>query len=588
MTGSMLGDKIEDFGVGGSILHEMQNDEVHKNVHIKTTDGSIVRAHSVVLAAVSPKFKAVFEERAFGIYNLSTENVSASTWKMLLDFLYTGLLQLPTSQAELDSLLSACEALDFIPLLSHLKGSEFETAEFVCNICNVEFATATALKSHRGHHKRHNHEEYMCDVCLVNCRNEKTLARHKRMHHSQRVKEETDDFEDLESIRSFRKGEDDEEFQCDVCGHSAISLKALAAHKGHHTRLKQAGGTPSPSPAPNTGDYACEQCDRVFSSQSALNAHKRVHNNQQMTESPSPSISGELACEICNLTFATAKSLHAHRGHHFRKENDKEKEVKKPPASPDSNGLFACHKCDQTFYSRASLQSHLAYHRRTGPTCSICNQKCLNNIYLQRHMQRSHKGAVFPEKKLKAVKRKIVKRKYGILQKKQIKRLITKGKQTGGLSSNRDYLCPICSQKFEVPSYLRAHLQQEHANYKNWRDLAVKKGFKKSQLPPFWGDYMDKLCKDCDVAFDSAVHFVSHRVDKHRDPHPYRCNKCPEEYTSRVGIRGHVIRVHAPQWRLFHCPLCSYVTDIVAKARQHHDKKHPGAEMPTVLQGCDR
>lgn len=53
--------------------------------------------------------------------------------------------------------------------------------------------------------------------------------------------------------------------------------------------------------------HACTQCDKAFSTSSALNTHKRIHSGERPH-----------ACPICGKTFTASSNLYYHRMTHSK------------------------------------------------------------------------------------------------------------------------------------------------------------------------------------------------------------------------------------------------------------------------------
>ncbi|KAI3802441.1 hypothetical protein L1987_30573 [Smallanthus sonchifolius] len=82
---------------------------------------------------------------------------------------------------------------------------------------------------------------------------------------------------------------------------------------------------PSPSPAPESFVYKCNECDKTFGSYQALGGHKASHRKNNPAgagaevEQPAAATSGGRSheCSICHRCFPTGQALGGHKRRHY-------------------------------------------------------------------------------------------------------------------------------------------------------------------------------------------------------------------------------------------------------------------------------
>lgn len=86
----------------------------------------VLKAHSVLLAAVSPVFKSAFESNGGpGMYHINLPDFNSTTLEIALNFIYTGKLLLPSKYTEPGELSKLFASLQDLGLeLKTLNGCE--------------------------------------------------------------------------------------------------------------------------------------------------------------------------------------------------------------------------------------------------------------------------------------------------------------------------------------------------------------------------------------------------------------------------------------------------------------------------------
>jgi hypothetical protein len=86
----------KDYFLG--FVHHLWKENILCDTQIKCRNDDTVNAHSIVLASCSPLLKKFFMKCRPGLYTVKMDTTSTVMWGYLLEFLYTGKLQLPKNQ----------------------------------------------------------------------------------------------------------------------------------------------------------------------------------------------------------------------------------------------------------------------------------------------------------------------------------------------------------------------------------------------------------------------------------------------------------------------------------------------------------
>lgn len=106
------------------------------------------------------------------------------------------------------------------------------------------------------------------------------------------------------------------------------------------------------------GNYACANCDKIFTSAHGLEVHvRRTHTGSR-----------PFTCDICNKTFGHEVSLDQHRIVHTQER------------------IFSCKQCGKTFKRSSTLATHLLIHSDTRPfPCMYCGKRFHQKSDMKKH-----------------------------------------------------------------------------------------------------------------------------------------------------------------------------------------------------------
>lgn len=220
--------------------------------------------------------------------------------------------------------------------------------------------------------------------------------------------------------------EDDEEmYQCSICGNHYTSMRALRTHLRGHT---QTNGTSSSGPSstsslesekdeePGTvqqGLIICSTCGESFTQDQDLQAHQLLHNDpeekqpdQYILQNPSRLEPKEeiesIICGKCGVFFTNVHELENHTCPEDSTENLElcdvkpdiisalGREVEHLRESPGSGErLYRCDQCGRSYRHAGSLLNHKKSHKTGVFRCFICQKRFYNLLALKNH-QRTH------------------------------------------------------------------------------------------------------------------------------------------------------------------------------------------------------
>ena len=131
------------------------------------------------------------------------------------------------------------------------------------------------------------------------------------------------------------------------------------------------------------------------------------------------------------------------------------------------------------------------------------------------------------------------------------------------------YECDICHYKTFVGSYMKTHIQKEHAEEEG--DSSENQIEKRSR---------ELLCKICDMKFKSRSEINIHTMNEHdiakkskKQKKLFRCDVCADSFLSKRDLKVHTIDLHVPI-KSFECDSCNDVFKSKKDLKGHTNEKH--------------
>ncbi|CAG9574899.1 unnamed protein product [Danaus chrysippus] len=234
-----------------------------------------------------------------------------------------------------------------------------------CSLCDKKIPHLDELMVHlKTEHRKDLHTDIkssivpfsfdtpqlQCAVCKIEYSNFKLLQEHMNSHFGNHI--------------------------CAMCGVGFVTERLLTTHMKRH----------------KTGEYKCEDCDKVFDNEEKLKEHqkrshlghnkrnkcliceerfvdywKKVEHMVEIHGAP-PVV---LKCQACDRTFRNQRAL----SRHTKKDHLMERKNK-------------CPECDMRFFSKSSLQRHMAKHTGLRQfSCDVCFKSYGRKNTLREHMR---------------------------------------------------------------------------------------------------------------------------------------------------------------------------------------------------------
>ncbi|XP_048002583.1 zinc finger protein OZF-like isoform X2 [Leguminivora glycinivorella] len=253
-------------------------------------------------------------------------------------------------------------------LRSHNHSVHAEEKEVTCEHCGKVFSNKKRLNNHIFYSHPEPEESVNCSVCSKSFKRRYNLKIHMRLVHPSEdrsvqcpqcdKKFKVDML--LQRHIKWSHPQDGMMYRCPECGRT---LPSIACFRKHMQNVHS-----------GSQDAVCKICSKVFKTVKTLNRHERIVHGGAKVEAK-PGKVGDIPCSQCDKKFTTNTALFWH----FERHHSENKR---------SN---ACQICNKELSDQGSLKRHLEMVHSFDPVnCPICSKTFKSHMNLQRHIRVTH------------------------------------------------------------------------------------------------------------------------------------------------------------------------------------------------------
>ncbi|XP_049994251.1 myoneurin isoform X3 [Alexandromys fortis] len=457
------------------------------------------KAHRNVLASFSEYFGAIYRSTSENNVFLDQSQVKADGFQKLLEFIYTGTLNLDSWNVK-----EIHQAADYLKVEEVVTKCKIKMEDFafiaspssteVSSItANIELNQQTCLLTLRDYNNREK-SEVSTDLVQANPK-QRVLA--KKSSQSKKKKK---------AFNPQKPGQNKAvQYPSDVLESAPVELfldtaqdivqtvtvKRKRGKSQSHCALKEhsmsnIASVKSPYELENTGEeldqrYSkakpmCNTCGKVFSEASSLRRHMRIHKGVK-----------PYVCHLCGKAFTQCNQLKTHVRTHT------------------GERPYKCELCDKGFAQKCQLVFHSRMHHGEEKPykCDVCNLQFATSSNLKIHA-RKHSG-------------------------------------------EKPYVCDRCGQRFAQASTLTYHVRRHTGEKPYVCDTCGKAFAVSSSLITHSRKHTGEkpyICGICGKSFISSgelnKHFRSHTGER-----PFICELCGNSYTDIKNLKKHKAKVHS-------------------------------------------
>ncbi|XP_064460555.1 zinc finger protein 14-like [Ornithodoros turicata] len=482
------------------------------------------------------------------------------------------------------------------------------TTGFACPLCGRSFDQ----ERKRDHHVVRKHTKaypFQCSMCRRGFMFQKNLDRHFQDTHSCHYVLNV-----VEAMDESREGEIVQlsQMKCNYCTFNTFAIGSMQSHLASHPEIRY---------------YACEKCDKEFSSEVRYRRHVETGVCDMKPE-----------CDVCGKCLSSMTALRNHKLCHgedkaFRcsvcDESFKTNTTLKYHVQARHGEIkaFKCEHCSKSFSFAAQKKRHVSrvHLRETNHPCNLCPMKFMTKRELMLHLLCGHKfqpalsdkgkalmpdGTHAPNLKLfqceyceyasysrKGYLRHLVDHTgvwpyacdlcgKGFIERNQAERHIR------ATHTTESYPCPQCPRVFVLPSsyqeHLQAHTEQQGTSCPHCEKYFETHGLYSLHLQTHSRD-LHYRCQVCGQGFSKIAALNFHMiVHKHEKGGPntwtYSCDVCKKRFKYPGSLAAHKYK-HS-QDILKKCELC-HVTLRTEGLFEVHMRRHRG-EKPFKCPYCDK
>ena len=275
--------------------------------------------------------------------------------------------------------------------------------------------------------------------------------------------------------------------------------------------------------------YSCNQCDKKYSSQSALRNHIEAKHEGIL----------KYECSYCEYKTSRAWDLSKHfkRMHEFKSINEQ----------------LECSDCEYKTILAYDLSQHIKRIHCESSNCAQCDQQFSNRNKLNAHIRYVHKGIEYPCNQCDYV----AAENY----------ILSKHIQAVHVHDGHKYSCDQCDRQYSSQGALQDHTKAKHegilkhecseCEYKTSRAFDLSKHVKR--MHEFENINEQYECSDCDYKTRWACDLSKHVKTVHECDGESSCTQCDQQFSTRKKLSIHIRYVH--KGIKYPCNQCDYEAD---------------------------
>ncbi|XP_064467705.1 zinc finger protein 665-like [Ornithodoros turicata] len=429
-------------------------------------------------------------------------------------------------------------------------------------------------------------EVYMCEFCSGVFLTNRGYTQHMNKCHKEDVayaeksKEQLCSFCNLHLAPNFRdlcvhlseQHPESHVFPCKKCSQVFTDQSEMEAHeKMHFVKVSFS------KQSPGRKIYHCNVCEETLATLGALVSHIRSHNaNQDATN---------YICDVCYKTFGSRCRLRRH----FRKQH-------LTPSGEDVASACACSVCQKIFTNQALLRRHhRCVHDRCLPhACRRCPKKFAAERQLQRHLAVSHRSEMTEEdlKRLNLIKKFVCHEcGFATYSDKTIRRHVYTH------SGSYPHTCDECGRGFVFRFELTNHRSRHHNRERYTCERCPRVFYSHDRFSRHvsaheggWGF----PCLTCGQLYETKGYLESHQL-VHSEHSPYVCSVCGRHFKTPQSLTFHNVGHHgsrsffrdAQRWP-YRCYVCNVSFKYMSSLHAHNACHHVAEEQRLECQYCSK
>ncbi|XP_057612804.1 myoneurin isoform X3 [Chionomys nivalis] len=457
------------------------------------------KAHRNVLASFSEYFGAIYRSTSENNVFLDQSQVKADGFQKLLEFIYTGTLNLDSWNVKEIHQAADYLKVEEVVTKCKIKMEDFafiaspSSTEISSITANIELNQQTCLLSLRDYNNREK-SEVSTDLVQANPK-QRVLA--KKSSQSKKKKKAFNPQKPVQNKAAQYPSDVLESSPVELFLDTAqdivqtVTVKRKRGKSQSHCALKEhsmsnIASVKSPYDLESTGEeldqrYSktkpmCNTCGKVFSEASSLRRHMRIHKGVK-----------PYVCHLCGKAFTQCNQLKTHVRTHT------------------GERPYKCELCDKGFAQKCQLVFHSRMHHGEEKPykCDVCNLQFATSSNLKIHA-RKHSG-------------------------------------------EKPYVCDRCGQRFAQASTLTYHVRRHTGEKPYVCDTCGKAFAVSSSLITHSRKHTGEkpyICGICGKSFISSgelnKHFRSHTGER-----PFICELCGNSYTDIKNLKKHKAKVHS-------------------------------------------